>query len=113
MSETSNSEEAGIGSRETRGCVLTALLILLVLGTIALFPWARGITITHHPNLDGILVSIVVLFIGVILLILLYGILYAARDVLRWIARAIVVFIALAIVWLLLAAVWNWLFAPA
>jgi hypothetical protein len=113
MSDTSNSEEAGNRSRETRGCVLTALLVLWVLGTIALFPWARGIHLIGYPNLDGIMVSLVVLFIGVVFLILLYGILYAARDVLTWIARAIVVFIALFIFWLILAAVWKWLFVTS
>jgi hypothetical protein len=97
---------------ESVGCLISAALILWIIGTIALFPWARNLNIEPRTNLTVILISIIVLTIGGALAITLGSILFVLRDVLRWIIIALISLIAISILAWVTSMILNWLFTP-
>ena len=112
MNDDSQKGEQGNQASENLGCVATALVILWVIVTIALFPSAREIRITPWPNVNGLLISTLILIIGIILSIILFSIRGAIGDTLRLVVILLIVLILAAALFWFGRSILNWLFTP-
>ncbi len=88
------------------GCFVWGVLLALVFGVIALFPWARQQEMSLYPNINGIYVSIAATVIaGGIAMIL-----YSFRRVIPLLTRLVAVIFAGALLAWLTMSILNWLF---
>jgi len=116
------SSGGGGGDSSPSGCVIAGVFALLVAGVFMVFPWSRNVPITPFPNLNGILVSAGITLLGIVLLVVLGALVYALRDVFRFLGKALAymvgIMLAIAIIGIvalialaILSEIFRWLFA--
>ena len=92
--------------RESMGCFVWGVLLAVLFGVIALFPWARQFDMTVYPNINGIYVSIAV----TVMAGLVFMVLYPLRGVIPWITRLALSLAAGALLIWLAFAILDWLY---
>jgi hypothetical protein len=89
------------------GCFVWGVLLVMIFGVIALFPWAQQFHISDYPNINGIYVSIALMVIAGIALMVLYSL----RRTIPWLARLATLAFAVGLLVWLAASILSWLFS--